>query len=136
MKRQGHSDSTTLRILLIEDDVQLASMLSAYCKMQNAYVDHVQTCKAALQKALPGQYDLAMVDMYLADGVALKILPSLRNQLGSTEILTMSGALSEDIERATEKQSIMHHLVKPFALNELQDIIDRLVSKKERCMVN
>lgn len=123
------------RILLIEDDSQIATMIELFCKMHDCVVDHVNSCSDALKKAKSDRYDLAMLDVQLSDGSGLTILPELKQQLGTTKIMTMTGHNPKEVEQTVREHGVVYHLIKPFRLEELKMIMLLSMENKQAAFI-
>lgn len=89
---------TAARILLVDDDVQLASMLREFLELQGFRVDVVHDGAAALQAVAEQVPDLLVLDVMLPDINGFDVLRQLRarHQL-PVIMLTARGAESERI---------------------------------------
>lgn len=88
------------RILLVEDEVNMARALKQGLEEESYLVDHVPTSKAALVHLKITTYDLAIVDRRLPDLTGIELLRRLRES-GSTLpclMLTACDAGTEIIE--------------------------------------
>lgn len=118
------------RILLIEDDYQIALMIEAFCKLHNLEVDHVSNCSDALIKAQEYYYDLVMLDVNLSDGSGIAIIGKLKELLINTDIMTMTGDNPKEIECAVREHGVIYHLIKPFRLEELKLVLLQTMQRK------
>jgi DNA-binding response OmpR family regulator len=108
-----------VRILLIEDEAEMAAALSAALKKYDMLVDRVATLADAEEATAASVHDAILLDRQLPDGDGLSLIPRLRAQaIGAPIIiLTAKGEVSERI--AGLDGGADDYLAKPFAVDEL-----------------
>ena len=108
-----------MRILLIEDDVRLAGLISQVLEEEHFSVDMLHDGNLGLEQALTGTYDAAIIDWMLPgrDG------PSICRQVRAAKVvlpILMLTARSQVEDRVAGLNSgADDYLVKPFAMDEL-----------------
>lgn len=108
-----------LRVLLVEDDVELAAAMTAFLTARGFVVDVVATLHAA-RGALPlAHWGVVLLDLHLPDGDGLDVLPAVRRFAphASTLILTARDQISDRIRGLDAGAD--DYLVKPFDPEEL-----------------
>jgi len=108
-----------MRILVVEDNIQVADLLKLACAKLNACCDLASTGKLALAMCATTRYDAIILDLGLPDIDGMKILATLR-QLNCTTpvlILTARGSLQNKIDGLDAGAD--DYLAKPFATEEL-----------------
>lgn len=108
-----------MRVLLVEDEPEMASAVSAALKQYDMIVDHVQTLAEASAAAQPQVHGAVLLDRRLPDGDGLTLVPILRAK-GITApviVLTAQGELADRIEGLDSGAD--DYLAKPFAVEEL-----------------
>lgn len=89
-------DMAKSRILIVEDDESLASLLSEYLQKHGFLVETIGTGSTAVQKVLSIRPDLVVLDLMLPDANGLDICRELRGSWrGPVLMLT---AMNEDID--------------------------------------
>ncbi len=119
------------RILVIEDDINIAELQRDYLQMSGYGVDLIQDGKQGLQKALSGNYDLVIVDLMLPGMDGFTIIQSIRAR---REIpLIIVSARYEDIDKIRGLGlGADDYLTKPFSLAELTARIKSHIARYER----
>jgi len=84
------------RILLADDDVELADMLVDYLSQEGFEVDTAHDGKTALQKALADHYELIILDVMMPELNGFDVLRQLRTQ--SQVPVLMLTARGEDVD--------------------------------------
>ncbi len=108
-----------MRILVVEDEPEIASLLRTALERQDIVVDHVALLGDAEEAARHGVHDAIILDRRLPDGDGLQLVPRLR-ALGvaiPVIVLTARRDLSDRIQGLDCGAD--DYLTKPFALEEL-----------------
>ena len=119
----------TMRLLLIEDDVELADGLQQSLAQSGYAVDTAATGHAGRAACASTRYDMIILDLGLPDIVGLTLLRELRGD-GTTApvlILTARGDLDDRI--AGLDAGADDYLAKPFALGELEARVRALLRR-------
>ena len=118
-----------MRILIIEDDTELASFVRKGLNQAGWNVDHADNGKDGLFLATTEQYDALIVDRMLPGIEGLTVVRTLRASDIDTPVLILS-ALGEVDDRVKGlKAGGDDYLVKPFAFSELMARIEALVRR-------
>lgn len=133
---EGTSNNSPVRILLVEDDQQVATMIESLCNMHKFHADHVSNCKDALMRSKVEKYDLVMLDVNLSDGSGLHIIPEIRNHQHNVDIMTMTGDNPLEVESAARKHGVIYHLIKPFRIKELMSVLLLFQERKGKLLNN
>jgi DNA-binding response OmpR family regulator len=108
-----------MRLLLIEDEAEMASALRAALERRQILLDHASNLAEgeALAECFP--YDAVILDRQLPDGDGLSLLPRLRaKKIGvPVLVLTARGDLFDRVQGLDHGAD--DYLAKPFALEEL-----------------
>jgi DNA-binding response OmpR family regulator len=117
-----------MRLLLLEDDKQLAKGLLQSLTMQSYAVDHFETVKEGVNAIGQEHYDLVILDLGLADGSGLDFLRVFRQeQTQPVIILTARDTIDDKIQGLDLGAD--DYLPKPFDANELQARIRALIRR-------
>ena len=122
---------TLLKILLIEDDLQVADYVQQILTDNNYQVDYASDGDQGLQHAIDKHYDLLIVDRMLPNKDGLEIVETVRANGNAVPVLFLS-ALGDVDERVKGlKVGADDYLVKPFADQELLARVEVLLRRKE-----
>lgn len=109
-----------MRLLAVEDEKDLADVLSACLRGAGHAVDLALTLADAEASAASTAYDLILLDLHLPDGDGLSFLRHLRSRGHQTPVLIMT-ARDQITERiAGLEAGADDYLVKPYDLDEMQ----------------
>ena len=108
-----------MRILLVEDEPEMASALSAALKKYDIVVDHVPTLRAARETITESVHDAVLLDRQLPDGEGLALISTLRDRGSRVPVivLTARGELADKVVGLDSGAD--DYLAKPFAIEEL-----------------
>ncbi len=119
-----------MRILVVEDDKEVASYLTKGLKEHGHVVDEARHGKDGLFLALSERFDAMIVDRMLPGVDGLTIIRSVRQADIKTPILILS-ALGQVDDRVTGlRDGGDDYLVKPFAFSELIARLEALMRRQ------
>jgi len=118
-----------MRLLLIEDDPQVAAYLQKALSEVGAVVDHADDGREGLLMAAGADYDVLIIDRMLPRLDGLAIVRTLRASGNRTPVLILS-ALGEVDDRVEGlRAGGDDYLVKPFAFAELHARLEALLRR-------
>ncbi len=118
------------KILLIEDDEDIADNTILFLELRKHEVMHVCSGVDGLEQIRFGNFDLAIMDGNLPGMDGLEIAKTYRDEGGTTPILMSSGrSHAEDRQRGVEA-GVSSYIVKPYSLSELESAINDLLALK------
>lgn len=107
------------KILLVEDEVQAATMVQDWMQLQGHLVEMVTTAEDALQLLANFEYDIILLDWNLPGISGLEMCKRHRLQGGKTSILFLTGKGDIDDRIEGLNTGADDYLVKPFDVREL-----------------
>ena len=108
-----------MRILLVEDEPEMASVLKTALERQDIVVDHVSTLADAEAMARFGHHDAVILDRRLPDGDGLSLIPRLRALHLEAPVIALTAMSGLDDRVAGLDAGADDYMVKPFATVEL-----------------
>ena len=118
-----------MRLLLIEDDQQIASFIVDGLKQAGFAVDHAADGESGLHMALTMPYDAAIVDLMLPRLDGLSLIDQLRQNRLNTPVLILSAKSALDHRIEGLQKGGDDYLVKPFAFSELLVRVQALIRR-------
>ena len=108
-----------MRILLIEDELELAETLRAALVRERHVVDYADRLATAQEASALASFDLVLLDRTLPDGDGLSLVPALRAENPGLPIIILSARGDVADRIAGLDQGADDYLIKPFSLDEL-----------------
>lgn len=108
-----------LRILLVDDEVELTQPLSLVLKREGYEVDVADDGHSGRELAMEGVYDLLILDWMLPQRSGLEICQELRSQGQTTPVLFLTAKDTLDDRVMGLDAGADDYLMKPFELREL-----------------
>ena len=118
-----------MRVLVVEDDSQVAAYLVKGLKEQGHNVDHAADGKNGLFLATSEDYDAMIIDRMLPELDGLAIVKSVRAAGKTTPMLILSALGDVDARVAGLRAGGDDYLTKPFAFSELLARLDALLRR-------
>ncbi len=118
-----------MRILLVEDDREIASFVAKGLRQASYAVDVVGDGEEGLDRALGESYDAAVVDIMLPKRDGLSLLLELRRQKVTTPVIVLSAKRSVDDRIKGLQAGGDDYLTKPFSFSELLARIQALIRR-------
>lgn len=108
-----------MRVLLVEDEPEMAAALTAALKKYDIVVDGTRTLREAKEMLVGGVHDAVLLDRQLPDGDGLTFVSELRAQgaIVPVIVLTAKGELRDRVSGLDSGAD--DYLSKPFAVEEL-----------------
>ncbi|HET7437623.1 MAG TPA: response regulator transcription factor [Thermoanaerobaculia bacterium] len=108
-----------MRILLVEDEPQLAAAMVSRLTAEGFVVDHLATLGEAIEAVMTTQYRAILLDRRLPDGDGLSLLPVLRTRAAPPPVIVLT-ALDDVPDRVAGLDAgAEDYLIKPYAFEEL-----------------
>ncbi len=108
-----------MRILVIEDDVNLRRCLASSLEAESFVVDTAHNGARGSYSARTNEYDAIILDLNLPDANGMKICKDLRANGNTTPILMLSISASTDNKICLINSGADDFMAKPFSFNEL-----------------
>lgn len=118
-----------MRVLVVEDDSQVAAYLLKGLKEQGHNVDHAADGKNGLFLATSEDYDAMIIDRMLPELDGLAIIRSVRAAGKTTPMLILSALGDVDARVEGLRAGGDDYLTKPFAFSELLARLDALLRR-------
>jgi len=121
-----------MRILLVEDDVKIASFILKGLKEAGFAVNHAVDGQSGLYLAMSEAYDAAIIDIMLPKLDGLTVIEELRGQGINTPVIILSAKRSIDDRIKGLQKGGDDYLTKPFSFSELLARVQALIRRASR----
>lgn len=120
-----------MKILIIEDEEELARSITEYLVQANYLCEHAANFDEAINKISLYHYDCILLDITLPDGNGLKILEELKKENKQEGVIIISAKNSLDDKIRGLEIGADDYLTKPFHLSELTARIFSVIRRKQ-----
>lgn len=120
-----------MRLLVVEDERDLAGAVLDHLRAHNHAVDHAATLDEAEAAVRTTRYDLVLLDLRLPDGDGLTLLRNLRDRRMDTPVMVVTSRdrITERIEGL--KAGADDYLTKPYDLDEMLARVDAILRRAD-----
>ncbi len=108
-----------MRILLVEDEPELAAATAALLATNGFVVDRASSLGAAIESVMSATYRALLIDRRLPDGDGLSLLPVLRTRPVAAPAIILTAMDDVPDRIAGLDAGAEDYLIKPFAIEEL-----------------
>ena len=119
-----------MRLLIADDEIELANALVAILKHSNYTVDAVYNGTDALDYALSGEYDGIILDIMMPGLDGMEVLKKLREKGFSTPVLFLTAKTEVDDRIKGLDLGADDYLPKPFDMGELLARVRAMLRRK------
>ena len=107
------------KILLVEDEHDLAHLICNWLQREHHLVERLENGNDALANLHVNRYDVVILDIMLPGMSGLEVCRRYRRERGSTPILLLTAKNSVEDKEAGLDSGADDYITKPFALKEL-----------------
>ena len=118
-----------MRILIVEDDIKIASIVKKGLQAAGLSADHIADGKNGLHLLLTEPYDAAIVDLMLPGLDGLSVINEMRRENIATPVLILSAKRAVDDRVKGLQAGGDDYLTKPFAFSELLARVQALIRR-------
>jgi PAS domain S-box-containing protein len=112
-----------LRVLVADDDPDLAEMLGIGISRLGHPVDVVHDGQEALERAVANRAELAILDLGMPGMSGLELARKLRDALPGIVLVALTGFGDEAHRSDARSATFDHYMVKPLELRSLRDLV-------------
>lgn len=127
-----------MRILLVEDDLQLAEGLKQSLNREGFLVNHSINGKSAITSIVAGDCDMVILDLGLPDMDGMQVLQHTRDKKCHLPILILTARDSVEEKVTGLDKGADDYLIKPFDMKELLArlrVIERRLGTAEQSLI-
>lgn len=119
-----------MRILVVEDDIDIKEMISLFFKKEGALVTSVSSYNEAYDEICVYEYDCIIVDITLPDGNGLNLIKELKKKELMSCIIIISAKNSIEDKICGLEIGADDYLVKPFHMAELNARVKSVMRRR------
>jgi DNA-binding response OmpR family regulator len=121
-----------VRILVIEDDEEMMSLLKDFLEDEGFETDSVSNGSDAFRKLVKELFDLIITDIRMPGLTGLDILPGIKKLQPQASIIVITAFGSEEVRRRSFEKGATGYLEKPIHFNKLRTLIHEMIPSKEK----
>ncbi len=120
-----------MKVLVIEDNRELAESISNYLHAEGYICEHAPNVRSAVDKLSLFTYDCILLDLMLPDGNGFEILEFIRKNNIASGLLIVSARGSIDDKVNGLEHGADDYVTKPFHLSELHARLKAIYRRKK-----
>ena len=125
-----------MRILIVEDEKKLLSILTRALSGEGYAVDGVTSVAEGYQSIKSYHYDLIILDLQLSDGNGLSLLKRVREQGQLMPVLILTARADLDVKLDNFRSGADDYVIKPIAMAELAIRVQALLRRGPTMLQN
>lgn len=120
-----------MRLLLVEDEIEMARALLVILVQHRYVVDHIQTIEDAREAIRSNVHDAVILDRHLPDGDGLTFLREMRDAGNTTPVIVLTARNAATDRVLGLNDGADDYLGKPFLADELVARLRAIVRRSE-----
>lgn len=120
----------SIRILAVDDDAGICDLLETVLKKDGYEVKTLSDPTAVDAEIRAGKYHLVLLDLMMPRQDGIETLRKLRKLDRDMAVVIITGYPSLDTAVQSMKLDALDYLRKPFTVDELRDVVGRVLKKK------
>ncbi len=116
------------RVLIVEDDAEMAALLKSHLSTEGYDVDVATTCAGAVERAYAALPDIVLLDIVLGKEDGREVFRELR-LMGDMPTIFLTGRGLETDRIAGLKMGADDYMVKPFSLAEVSARVESVLRR-------
>lgn len=120
-----HGGVLMLRVLVIDDEEVIRTLLSAHVEALQCHVTCAPTADAALAAATQCPFDLAFLDLRLGESSGLDLIAPLLATRPDLGILMLTAYRSFDTAVEALRLGAQDYLTKPYSIDQIQVAVEK-----------
>jgi DNA-binding NtrC family response regulator len=122
--------SETVRILVIDDDENIRSVVTAILEDEGYVVETADTAKKGIEKSEKSFYNLALIDVRLPDMEGIELLGKLRDTKPKMRKIIVTGYPTMQNAVAAVNKGADAYVLKPFDVEKILRTIKEQLQKQ------
>ena len=117
-----------MRILVVEDNVEISEALSFFCgARKDIECEGINTGQKGLDRIRAENFDLILLDLAMPDFSGMDVIASLKQDglIESRNIVIFTASSNQELLKEMRNNGIKEIFKKPFSLDDLIKLIER-----------
>ncbi len=117
------------RVLLVEDENLIRSSLARALRQDGVVISEAQNRQEALEKLGDEGCDLAIVDLFLEDGMhGLRLIPEIYRRSPGARIIVLTAFGTSEVKEEAKRAGVDRFYEKPFEIMDIRNAVNELLS--------
>ena len=117
------------RVLLVEDENLIRSSLARALRQDGVVISEAQNCQEALEKLGDEGCDLAIVDLFLEDGMhGLRLIPEIYQRSPGARVIVLTAFGTPEVKEDAKRAGVDRFYEKPFEIMDIRKAVNELLS--------
>jgi putative nucleotidyltransferase with HDIG domain len=121
-----------VKILVVDDEEQIAQLLSGLLKSEGHQAEYVTDGEAALDRLTGGEFDLLVTDLRMPRMTGMQLIEKARDVAPDTDALIMTAYASTETAVDALRRGVSDYLSKPFGVDEVKAAVDKCLASREQ----
>ena len=121
-----------VRILVVDDEEQIAQLLSGVLRGEGHEAEYVTDGEAALGRLKKQSYDLLVTDLRMPKMNGMRLIEQAKALDPDVDTLIMTAYASADTAVDALRQGVSDYLSKPFGVDQVKEAIGKCLEERER----
>ena len=119
-----------LRVLVVDDEKNIRSTLALALEGMGCAVGLAATAESAIAQAGREAFDLALVDLKLAQGSGLDLIPRLIAENPGLDVVVITAYATIDTAVEAMRRGALDYLPKPFTPAQIRHLVERTAERR------
>jgi DNA-binding response OmpR family regulator len=121
-----------IKILIIEDDDEMRSLLKDFLEEEGYGVDTVGDGSEAFRGLARESFDVVLTDIRMPGLTGFDILPGIRKLQPKASVIVITAFGSEEVHQKVFERGADAYLEKPIYFQKLKNLIVEMISSREK----
>lgn len=123
--------STRIRILLVDDEPELLNLLTRRMRRKGHQAEAAASAEAAVSLLAGASFDVGIYDIKLPGMNGVELLKYTKEKQPGMEVIMLTGHGTLETAIKSMKIGAYDYISKPYALSELEAVLDKAFEKKQ-----
>jgi len=120
-----------VRILVVDDEQQIAQLLTGALRSEGYEAEYVTSGGAALERMRGNRFDVLVTDLRMPEMDGMQLIEAARAVDPELDALIMTAYASQQTAVGALRRGVADYLPKPFGLDDMRQAIDRCVRARD-----
>jgi len=124
MHQQANACSSKFRILVVDDDFQVANVIRQILQHEGYHVETAENGREAMDRLMTDEhFDLVIIDMRMPEMDGLELLKKTRQTKKYLPVIALTGYTTIEDGMRWVEAGVHNYLVKPFEMKGLLELV-------------